>query len=492
MKIAIQFYHSLAPHAAGPQMEIIEQHLQQNDEIFLITCFGDYFKFCELNINLDKKICSRCNKHFKHLMRFFNKKKIHIVELNDTDIDYDILPKYFTSIDELKNFYIDSFPIGINVASTLITQHNEVQLDTKKYQKQIYNTLKTAYFIYEKTTNILQRNNIDVLYFHNGRFFHSGAAKAAAKKLSVNFYATDILWNRRKYSKVKNSTFFDLNYTDNAILETWDNCKDDEYKVSSGSKFFYDLRFKEHQGLFIFNKDQIEGTLPKNFDFNKKNIVIFNSSLDEKAAIPEHNRKKVYNNELDGIKSILKTLKNNKEIYFYLRIHPRIAMRGNPSNSQLRFFKDEVLNKFKNCSIIWSEENIDSYALLLNCEKIITFGSTMGIETTFWNKISISADPNNWYNFLDVVYKPETHLDLIQLIQNNNLAPKSKIGAIKYGFWQRHYGENFKYFKRTSSFWEGEFKGVNMRPLMIIEKAKIIGKRNLRNLLNPYGKKQKI
>ena len=66
--------------------------------------------------------------------------------------------------------------------------------------------------------------------------------------------------------------------------------------------------------------------------------------------------------------------------------------------------------KFKNLKIIWPEEKIDSYALILGCEKVITFGSTIGFEASFLGKPVISIN-NKKAKKLNYAYFPKNHKD---------------------------------------------------------------------------------
>ena len=109
-----------------------------------------------------------------------------------------------------------------------------------------------------------------------------------------------------------------------------------------------------------------------------------------------------------------------------------------------------------NFTLIPSDSKISTYALIDNCEKVLTFGSTAGIEATFWGKPSIMAGAS-MYLHLDAVYRPKTHEELLQML-TAQLKPKSKEDAIKYGYYFNTFGEKFKYFEATD-FFEGTFKG---------------------------------
>ena len=66
-------------------------------------------------------------------------------------------------------------------------------------------------------------------------------------------------------------------------------------------------------------------------------------------------------------------------------------------------------------------------------DKVIVFGSTMGVEACYWRKPSILIG-KSWYLGLDVCHKPSTRCEIIRLI-NSDIKPKSKLDAIKYAYF---------------------------------------------------------
>ena len=94
-----------------------------------------------------------------------------------------------------------------------------------------------------------------------------------------------------------------------------------------------------------------------------------------------------------------------------------------------------------------------------NCEKIITFGSSTGIESTYWGKISILLGKSFYYN-LDVAYKPMSHDETVLMI-SSDLSRKNRVETLKYGYYFKTFGEKFKFYKPTG-FLSGTFKGKDL------------------------------
>ncbi len=366
------------------------------------------------------------------------------------------MPQSFANVKELKNFTIDGgFKIGLSAASSLISEFRDAEFDTIKNHKKIADTLATSYSIYNFTLELIKKLKIDLVYLHNGRHFDTRAALDAAKMAKTKSIASDLPIHFGKYMIFEDVGVLDRAYIAKTIHDSWDNSSK-ENKEEIGAQWFHKIRFKKTQNKeFVFNKDHVQGSLPKGFDKTKRNISIFNSSLDEIASLDDY--KSIYEDERDAMAKILTDFQPKKDFHFYIRVHPNLK---GLKNSQMKFFED-ISHKFQNITLIWPHEPLDSYELGLNCEKTIVFSSTMGVEMAFWGKPVILTG-NSFYDALDCCYRPANHQELIELLLSTTLQPKPKIEAIKYGFWAEEYGIDFKYYER-SSFYEGKFMGREMK-----------------------------
>lgn len=84
----------------------------------------------------------------------------------------------------------------------------------------------------------------------------------------------------------------------------------------------------------------------------------------------------------------------------------------------------------------------------------------MGVEATFWGKPSILAG-RSFYEDMDASYQVGSHEELMNLI-GSDIEPKPKIHAIRYGYYTKTFGEDFKYWKATD-YSTGTFKGQSLK-----------------------------
>jgi hypothetical protein len=76
------------------------------------------------------------------------------------------------------------------------------------------------------------------------------------------------------------------------------------------------------------------------------------------------------------------------------------------------------------------------------CEKTITFGSTIGVEATYWGKPSILLG-KSYYDQMDGIYKPTSFEELFNLINTPKLSPKRKEDILAYGYFWSTFGNDF-------------------------------------------------
>jgi hypothetical protein len=113
-------------------------------------------------------------------------------------------------------------------------------------------------------------------------------------------------------------------------------------------------------------------------------------------------------------------------------VHPNLKNVRYKYHTDLYLFQE----KYKNVTVIPPEDEISSYDLLDAAEKVIVFGSTMGVEAAYWNKAVILLAGCLYYD-LDICYKPKNVSELKQMIIAK-LAPKGELDSLKYAYSLMH------------------------------------------------------
>lgn len=443
-------------------LEIIQNHLDLGDQVTFIGCNAS-LSACDANISHKISMCLRCISKrgkglkllskqilFKNFLKLSDddKKKLSTVETN------------FISLDAVKQYYIDNFDIGWSVASSFTHVKEDPYPDMLANRHIISNLMKSAYSVYLSFSHHLETDAYDRVYILNGRFAPIRGVLRLCQSRKVDCFIHERGSSIHKYALFKNSLPHDINYIETCIRETWQNSKDID-KEQIASDFYHTRARGKDQAWFSFVKKQKPGLLPNQWDLNKKNIVIFNSSEFEFSAIGDQWRNPLYESQVEGIRKIVVSMFPYRDQYhIFLRMHPNLSRVQNRSVTD---FYDIVADNF---TIIPPNSEVSTYELVRSADKVVTFGSTVGIEATFWGKPSILAG-TCYYRNLDSVYMPSSHADLINMLLSN-LQPKNKTGALMYAYYMNTFGINFKYFMAEGIF-EGKFKNVKIRPSLFVD-----------------------
>lgn len=439
------------------ELELMYNHFNKGDEVFILTC-GEKLNYCSSNPENKKHGCLNCTSRFWEGIKLLNIPRKNILVLNSK---YrfglsQLIPDSFVSVEKLKKFILFDVDFGMAVASSLISNFRDHDFNTIINKKIIKKLLIESVFIYKNAISFLNKIKPDLVYVFNGRFADTRPVVRACENLGVSFYTHERGGCFTSYSLFKNSFPHDFHLQKKEILRLWDD-KSIINKEKTSKQWFLNQARGKDQNWFSFVSKQDINLLPDGFNFNKRNIVIYNSSVDEYAAISELNNL-IYKDEIEAILKIVNSFKDNLDTIFYLRVHPNLKDRN---NTQIKYLKKLEQKHFVNLRIVWPESSVSTYALLKSSEKIITFMSTIGVEACFWKKPSILLG-QSVYEDLDCCYKPKTHKEVCKLIESK-LVFKPQINSLKYANWMLNKGEMFKHFQPTGYF-TGNFLGKKIVP----------------------------
>jgi len=372
----------------------------------------------------------------------------------------------FNNINDLKNYTIDGANIGLGVVSSLMMITRDYNFNSNDYKELIDCYLNVAYTVYRSIDELQKIYKFDEIYMFNGRFGEYYPAIEYCNQNKIGYSLHDRGADMYKYAVVKNDLIHRFARWKEEIELFWHNNSNNEYKEKIARKWFNDRRGGVDQNWVSFTKNQKENALPTNFDKSKDNIAIFNSSFDEYAVFDDW-QNPIEKNENILIENILKHYIDDGSKHFYLRVHPNLK---NVVTSQMREIDDLKAKNYKNFTIIYPDEVIDSYALMNACKKTVVSSSTVGVETTYWGNVSIGTG-KAMYDSFDCVYKANNYDELYSLI-DSDLNPKPKENTYKYGYWAAEYGIPFKYFEPNGLF-HGKFLGVDLRKKPIWVKIRL-------------------
>ncbi len=451
--VIVSPYATVAPHFET-ELEIAQRHLDKGDRVTIISCMGELAN-CDFNDTHQSKRCDECRGRridgFKQLRgnaRCRTFKSVGKNKLQTPRVDA-------TSVEQLKNLKLGQFDIGYAVLSSLVSNLREPRPNLQQYSELINRFYDSANHVYSAMLRYLDRHRPDKVYVFNGRFAAMRGVLRACQERSVECVIHERGWNTHHYQLYHNRLPHDIQYMEQRMKTAWETA-DPATRHDTAAAWFESRVNRVEQNWHSFVKDQTKGKLPAGWDSNRHNVVLFNSSEDEFAAIGDMWTNHTYPDQVTGIIRIARSLQQQaRQVHLTVRVHPNLKHVDNHSTRQI------LALDMPNLSVVPAHDTVDSYQLLRASDTVVTFGSGMGIESVYWGKPSILLGPS-FYQNLGGTYQPAKHEEAIQLM-SCPLNPLSKTGALIYGHWFQTHGIRFKHFEPTGLF-SGTFQGKLIYP----------------------------
>lgn len=445
MKILFYSNTGLTSNQIGLTGEIISELISADHTITFVWC-DSVLDNCFFNKSQNPIGCASCQSRQKVVLSLIKTNSIKHVTLKKLIDKKTIEIPKFQNLKELSEYEYQGINIGTGIASSIISHERNFDFENYKYQDLIEVEYKKSINVLANFNRFIEEEKPDSIYIFNGRFSESWPVLNLAKKIGIEYNCIES-GAGYNYEIFKNSLPHSIEYRNNEIHRLWKEGHETK-KKEIAKNWFTSRRDKTIKNDIVFTKDQEDNLLPPSFDKSKRNIAIMNSSEDELKVIKEWNTG-LYSKQNEAILNIVKHFSGNEIIHFILRVHPNLGSVNNSQIEEIRQFD------FKNLTVIPPESNVDTYYLMDQCEKVITFGSSTGVESTFWGNVSILYG-NSLYMHLDCVYTPKTFNELVHLLNDSLLLPKNKEATFPFGYYMTKYGikpQLFKFDKtKTSSF----------------------------------------
>jgi hypothetical protein len=443
------------------ELELAELHLEKWDDVSLITCDAALC-FCEVNPQHAYQQCRLCfgraREGFKRLSSPVTVVKLSelIVHARESMALLQKLPNRYGSFAELYRLRFEDFDLGAAVLSTLNSLLNDPEPDPAIHQEITWSVLSAAFAAYVALDLYLQRVPCDLFYLLNGRLANFRAALRACQKHGVRCLVHERGCDLRSYSLAENTMPHDPAHIRKYLTGTLAKAESPEQKRALAKQFYVERREGKIANWVSFTEQQIRGSVPEGWLESPVRIAAFSSTESEFSCLREFFPPPVYSSQAEGIETIIRDLARYQfKGIFAVRMHPNSARTKADFTERLRSLSHSFLR------VIGPEEEVDSYALLQTANKVLTFGSTIGIEAAYCGVPSITA---RWaaYEDLGSTYNAKSHDELMRLLLEP-LDPKPIDGAIDYGYYAKSYGNRLKYVNPLSAF-TCTFKGELIHP----------------------------
>lgn len=445
-------------------LEIAQRHLDLGDEVELVVCDGE-LRFCQCNPSHDSKYCLQCISRSIQGAEQLTKKPRTLALLSfltpEDHAKIAQLPAQFASTAQLKRYCFESFDAGMATVSSIIDFLRNPVCDTTVYAADIRRSLVSAVSSYLAFLRILSAQSYDRVYIFNGRWSMVRSVVRACEQKKIEYYTHERAADVRKFSLYQNCLPHDMAYYRKQVRLAWErnHLHPDFNRV--GASFFEDRRARVERTWFSFVKTQEAGCLPSDWNRESRRMLFCTSSEFEFAAIDEGTLGRVYPSQLVAASRIARLLaKADPNIHLWIRIHP------NDNTPETARDWTNLAQKLPNVTVVLPDSKVDSYAMIEGAERVLTFGSTIGLEASYWGKPSICAE-HSFYGDMDAQYEAHSEEELMALLLQPELQAKPRDNAIAVGFYLNTFGERFKHFETDTISdleYKSTFRGKPLKP----------------------------
>lgn len=439
-------------------LEIAERHLTAGDRVTVMVCNGDLMA-CEANPTHEAGRCVRCIGRSRiGISRLSPGVEIEpFLQLTDKDRQElrDIKTDWRTR-EEMNEFAVDNFDAGWAAQSTLASLFMRPDYDVHGEHDQIRRTIVSSVAAFRSMQNFLSRVHVDRLYVFNGRYATMRAVMRAAQSRDVPFFIHERGSSFEKFALFENHAPHDLDFFQDEIRKAWERA-DPELRELIGASFYADRVAGTQSDWHSYAAKQEAGKLPETWKNGAKNIVIYCSSSDDVDGLREMVMgKTLYENQYAGIDKILESAQKHPDLNFFVRMHPRSALMPETGGKRL------AERRQPNLTVIPADSPISTYAMMRKARRVVSFGSTTGLEATYWGIPSILGY-RSYFDTLGCIHVPKTHDEMMQLIVGADTPPADKLGALLYGHYMKTFGTPFRY-NRPTGLTGGTFKNSQLKP----------------------------
>jgi hypothetical protein len=336
--------------------------------------------------------------------------------------------------------------LGFGVLSSLLSFTRNPYPNFNQQAKLIRKIIRTALVAYRATSGLLAAQECDLIYTFNGRFAASRGVIRAAESRGVAWRTHERGCDMHHY-RVDDQSIHDFQYTQKLICDFWQAKTADPGTAHS---FFSRRRNREEHDWYSFTKGQEKNRIPENLR-KSRYVAFFTTSEDEFSAILECMGERPFPSQLEAVRLAA---------HVCLELGARLVVRVHPHLNKKHINEYHAWKRLEipNTDIILPESPVDTYTLIDNADAVITFGSTVGVEATYWGRPSILMAPS-FYDNLNVATFVSSQESLASAITARTIFPID--GALMYGYFFTNFGVPFCYFEPTS-FYTGRISGKDL------------------------------
>jgi hypothetical protein len=219
-------------------------------------------------------------------------------------------------------------------------------------------------------------------------------------------------------------------------LKAWEGVEnvDDAESIGRG---YYEKRIGGKFAEGINHASRFEkGMIPALKNVNR--ICYFSQSDEEYSYVFDLNNH-LFQDQREAVRWLINYFEDKKNIEFLIRIHPNLLLKN---TKDIEWWLS--LSRFSHVHLIPPESTVDSYELIKNVDKVLTYHTaSCAIEACYLGTPSIILG-DSAYVSSDAAYHPRSISELRYYLENE-IPPKEQKNSLPYGFFRETYGYEYKH-----------------------------------------------
>jgi hypothetical protein len=348
-----------------------------------------------------------------------------------------------------------------NCLTTLLSQNS---LSFKKHGGLIKRVLSSYLQVYSAVQTASALENYDLGLIFNGRFLHERACWDALQNLGIK---TLLFETTRDRYFLRPEGFHSRTTNQDYINKFWENSKETlAERERIAEENYRARRYGKNKYILMDEEKRTE---------SHEYFAFFANSDDEAFGFWESWLQPL-GSQIDVIKKLQDLFDARQKELLLIRLHPNFA---NKSKEEQRKWSSIIPSAFSR--VIGYSEEVSSYDVMANAKGVLTFGSTIGLESAFWNKpVAVLADCH--YDELGVADKLANWDEVNRWLEegyrlDSTLINQRHMAACKKPWFLHLAGEDFVHTSLKEignpgwGAWEAtSFKGIGLKTNFLIKK----------------------
>jgi hypothetical protein len=351
------------------------------------------------------------------------------------------------SVADLQRLSYKGAALGSAVAASLSLHTRDSDPDVSEFRDLIHRYLRASALVFESARVMIRQHQPKAVLVFNGRLACTRPIWEAARQLEVKCLFHERGATIERYA-IFEKQFNDADYWCQSIRDAWDQAGPDRDEI--GRSFFARRRNGDGIDWISFTLGQERGRVPVRRAGRR--LVYYSVSEDEGVFDIRYTARCLFETQRDAVRFLIDWVARQANVELIIRVHPRVQeLSARECN-----WWDSL--RGKNVTLEPARSKTDSYALAESADLVLTYSSTMGVESSFLGKPVILLGDSAYRGF-GCVYEPDTLEQLQTLLAQATLPPMPSETCIPYGYFLLTFGHPYQFYQPTD-FQEGSFMGV--------------------------------